>query len=379
MFSLFYKNLKKIKMSWLYKQVLNRNNPEHQYEAKELQNSFSGDLLSLKDYQQIASYNWSEGKDPVIIIPGKASHYEQRAPMRLMKLQHAQMVDENRHRQNDYPLESLFRAVQICSPGFDFKNIDFATDRNNLRKLLNFVEGSADEAFRIDFQKVGNLVALIRHEEQTSMFCDDYGKDFENKYTRARGEGSHRRIVTYKFGEHNMLVRFEVDCVEQSNDDEISLVSAMGGLKIKDTPKCFDSSSLSYVKDGDFKNENLMELTTKSATRGFTFPEHKWNQLFFSKTDFLVIGWHERGNLKKIEKLTFNQVTERSNRNRSSTINSLAKLNDLLKKIKEIADNKKVYSMVYNQYDRKLSVYECELSTHGAIPDALVNEIENTA
>lgn len=37
--------------------------------------------------------------------------------------------------------------------------------------------------------------------------------------------GSHRRIVSYKFGDFNMLVRFEVDCVikEQLNSTQLKL------------------------------------------------------------------------------------------------------------------------------------------------------------
>lgn len=129
-----------------------------------------------------------------------------------------------------------------------------------------------------------------------------------------------------------MLVRFEVDCVEKTNmpkqtsstkittstrtasnklDDLVNQMSTvsidLGSVKKFDNDS---SSSLHYIEHGKFdENEKLVELTTKSVYKGtFTFPEHKWNQLFFSQTDALVIGWHSRGNLQRIEKLTFNEV-----------------------------------------------------------------------
>ncbi len=108
------------------------------------------------DFKDIASYNWSANSTsskPVIIVPGRPDTLKRKLlPQQLRKSQHKQMCDENRHYQLDFPLESLFRTVEICSPSFKLSEVDFATDRNNLRKLMNFVEADSVDSFRIDFQ-----------------------------------------------------------------------------------------------------------------------------------------------------------------------------------------------------------------------------------
>ena len=137
-------------------------------------------------------------------------------------------------------------------------------------------------------------------------------------------KGAYRRVVSYKFGELNMLVRFEVDCVEKTTkttwnteslkgatsslDDMMSHMMShlnlWGVKKFEDSSS--PSSSLHYIEYGKFNpNERLVELTTKGRR---IFPDNKWNQLFFSQTDLLVIGWHTRGKLEEIEKLSFSDV-----------------------------------------------------------------------
>lgn len=153
----------------------------------ELSTSHEKDLMRLDDLKSVGSYNWSTlntSNRPTVIIPGRADTLCN--PLRLVQLKRSkreQIIDENKHFYPDYPLEPLFRAVKKCSPDFNWSEVSVVTDRNNLRKLLNFVESSAEDSFRVDFQRVGNMIALIRCEEKTREFCDDYGSDFERLCT----------------------------------------------------------------------------------------------------------------------------------------------------------------------------------------------------
>jgi hypothetical protein len=340
----------------------------------------------LTNYSQVGSYNWSEDEKGVMIIPGAPRIFRNLNHLfQLKKNVHEQMVDENRYHQAEYPLESLFRAVKLCTPELDYNNIDFVTDRNNLRKLFNFVDKSADKSFRIDFQKIGNFIVLIRNEEKTKEICNDYGKDFEEKVTIPDPDylvqGSHRRVVKYNFGSLKMLVRFEVDCVEKNvTTARNDLCSAISKINLNSALK-FPDSQLLYKKLGEFKNnEILMELTTKSNFNN-EFPKHKWNQLFFSRTNFLVIGWHQRGFLRNINKYNFNEVTERSGRRTNSTISSLKKLHYLLKKIKKIAadesdDDKKKFSIIFDEkFECEIQIHVCKHDVNGAIPTGLIREL----
>lgn len=177
---------KPISTEWLYKNI-DKSKVYMELSASRLETTNNRDLMSLDDYKSVGSYNWALSSNPTrptVIVPGQADTLCSQLPLyQLRKSKREQMVDENRHFYPDYPLEPLFRSVKICSPNFEFSQVDVVTDRNNLRKLLNFVEAQADESFRIDFQRVGNMLVLIRCEERSSMLCDDYGKDFEQKCT----------------------------------------------------------------------------------------------------------------------------------------------------------------------------------------------------
>jgi hypothetical protein len=375
--------------NWLLKGLEKR---ENLIKIGDIQEDVCESILELGNYSQIGSYNWCEKDRGKIIIPGVPRIYNNSTKLyQLDKNSHKQMVDENRYHQPEYPLESILKAVNICRPEFSFENVDFVTDRNNLRKLFNFVESSADKSFRIEFQKIGNTIFLIRNEEKTEEVCNDYGKSFENKVTTSNSdssiEGSHRRIVSYEFGSFKLVVRFEVDCVEKLND----ICSAISSLSLNTNNNYLKSNALNKFDNDDA----IMELTTKSTYNNYEFPSHKWNQLFFSKTNFLVIGWHNRGKLVKIEKLNFEEVTKKSGINKTKTQSNLKKLHNLLGKIKAIASSAanssstaedstliepktRVYSIIFNHNNKdELELHACNSKVHEAIPPERMKEFIN--
>lgn len=146
-----------------------------------------GVLKPLEGVKVIGSYNWcTAGRKsrPKIIIPGRADTLRNELPLtQLYDIKHERIVDENRHFYPEYPMEPLFRAVQYCTPDFDWENVDVVTDRNNLRKLLSFIEGNPEKSIRIDFQRVGNMLVLIRCDESDTITCDDYSLHFKRMYT----------------------------------------------------------------------------------------------------------------------------------------------------------------------------------------------------
>jgi len=101
------------------------------------------------------------------------------------------------------PLVPLFAAIDDMSPSFDYKQFDFITDRNNLRKLLRWATGVSDEKdFRIDVDVAGSTCLFTRVEGQcteTAQGFRGYGHEYEKAATRpARGcekaTGHHRMI-----------------------------------------------------------------------------------------------------------------------------------------------------------------------------------------
>lgn len=204
-----------------------------------------------------------------------------------------------------------------------------------------------------------------------------------------------------------MLVRFEVDCVikEQQTQQPASSSSYLNSpvddlargmnrdLRLSlGIVKKFggENSSLHYIEHGEFDQtepQRLVELTSRDKKK--RIPDKKWEQLFFSGTDALIIGWHSEGQLEKIEKLSFDQFTERSNRSMTDTEKSLAKLHNLFERIRKFAlehrQNRiesQVYSMIsdYNGSSQEITIYKC-VNQNGVLPadcrQSILNSTQN--
>ena len=131
-------------------------------------------------------------------------------------------IAQNAARNPDSPLEPLFRALYTTNPSFDIRSIDIVTDRNNIRKLLSFVNPSLSkgglEPFAIGVEIVGNTAIFCREEAVTHEIVGPndfrgFGHEFEKAYTTEQISGStgHHRIISYRFGGLNFLVRHETD------------------------------------------------------------------------------------------------------------------------------------------------------------------------
>lgn len=129
--------------------------------------------------------------------------------------------DPARHVFPKAPLEPLFRALFTTRPDFDVKGIDLVTDRKNLRLLLGFVGGRAEE-FRIDVEVVRNTVLFSRWSKSPVSYMNSfggYGHEFEKAFTKypnsCKGSISHNRAITYTLGGVKTIMRFEVDAYKE--------------------------------------------------------------------------------------------------------------------------------------------------------------------
>ena len=114
-------------------------------------------LASITDVKHLSSYNWIEAPTPTIAVPGSPPLWSApRAPRQLKKDSGLIYIAQNAARHPDSPLEPLFRALYIANPLFDIRSIDVVTDRNNIRKLLSFINPSSTrnglEAFTINVE-----------------------------------------------------------------------------------------------------------------------------------------------------------------------------------------------------------------------------------
>jgi hypothetical protein len=64
---------------------------------------------------------------------------------------------------NGHPLEPLALSIKHLHPeGFEFSEIDLITDRNNLRKIFNWIRGNSKRKdFRIDLEILGGKTLIM--------------------------------------------------------------------------------------------------------------------------------------------------------------------------------------------------------------------------
>ncbi|KAK1753944.1 hypothetical protein QBC47DRAFT_385247 [Echria macrotheca] len=230
-------------------------------------------------------------------------------------------IDQNAFRSPTSPLEPLFRALLIENPSLSLRDIDLVTDRNNLRKLLRFIQGSSSaDPFQIRVEAVsdgdGDGDATTTTTTTTTLFTRvepkvvdnvqgfrGYGHNFEKAYTTkkdARMNGYHR-VAAYTFGGLRCVVRHETDAyigaINQKAVD--SLVDSLGGLSLFSVGGDEDktASGLTVIKSGNSANvpaSSVLEIKTRAASRGLDMRE-VLPQLWISQTPKLAVGYHYRG------------------------------------------------------------------------------------
>ena len=249
---------------------------------------------SPRGFACVGSCNFTQaGK---LLVPGAPNEWTGSAgPTQLIKDVGELMVNASGFFSPKFPLESIMHAVTGCTPGFDFAAVDIVTDRNNLRKLLDFATDDPERGdFTIRVDRVGNSILFTRVEPKNKDYpkYPGFGHSFEDKYTKSTLPDTicHHRVVTYTFGRMRLLVRCEVDAVQQGGGE-------VSGTKLVN----FKDATLKVERAGTFcATAPMMELKTKSAryAHEFNFPS-AFGQMALSGTNLLALGLHERGNVRE--------------------------------------------------------------------------------
>ena len=116
-----------------------------------------------------------------------------------------------------FPTEPAIRAVFALRPKLQTTDIDLVGCGNTLGNLLRVAE-STERSFLFRVEVIGNTVFLVRRGTSPKELIPDvrgYGHTFPEAYTAwdkgLQGSVSHQRIISYRFGELNCLLRFESD------------------------------------------------------------------------------------------------------------------------------------------------------------------------
>jgi len=328
----------------------------------------------------IASYSWLDKSTPTISVPGgPAVWVDRNLPLRCQQDTGMVFINQAAFRCPDSPLTPLVECVRYWQPTFDFSAMDIVTDRNNLRKLLSWAQGSVEE-FRIDLQRAGKgTVLFMRWQPQTREISGPvFVNSFRKAVTRVKtpSEGYHR-IVSYDLGELNVLVRFEVDaCYDtQSSSTVDDLVSLTNSLSLSNSASSssqpIKKNGIEIIRSGDelVNQEDLVEVATRSASSRHSFEWlNKYPQLYLSNTPTFVVGFHARGTFTSIEKFTTDDTSnaeiKRARQEMQPGLNKLAVTLGLIRdKVLELTDEDatgdrsgRLLALVCQ--GRKLAIYE---------------------
>ncbi|KAG6890589.1 hypothetical protein C0992_000407 [Termitomyces sp. T32_za158] len=321
--------------------------------------------VKITDLHYAGSYDWADKTTPTIIVPGmRLFMLTGRFPDLLDRQGHPGNGSTARHLTNVlFPLITAVNHVSSQNEEkFDWASIDFVTDRNNLRKLLRWINGTASD-FRIDVQLAGKTVLLNRWENryQEQMSGRTYGFNFEKASTKAvpgcENSTGHHRIVRYNMNGLNLVVRFEVDaCIvspqasqsqstaSSSGDDVDDISGALSGVSLQRVAPPYSNATegsetfptINVIPGGSVVSQSsIIELTTRSKKSASDF---KWieyyPQLFFSQTPHYFMAVHEGGRFQCVikRKLESPEVKETAQKFQED----LKKLRRLLDQIREL-------------------------------------------
>lgn len=101
----------------------------------------------------------------------------------------------------------------------NFDEFDFITDAVNLQKLFAFANEAGDGLFRVDCERIGTTVLLMRMEASDLMEIGHvtFDQNLKAKMGKPRSKhltGPFFQLVSYQFGQFKILLRYEVDLAD---------------------------------------------------------------------------------------------------------------------------------------------------------------------
>ncbi|KAJ8109453.1 hypothetical protein OPT61_g7447 [Boeremia exigua] len=309
-----------------------------------------------EDPELLCSYNWSSVVDGsnTIFVPGDPSKWSPPAvPYKVPGDKGLHPTDYNYVRQPNAPFSPVFHAMTLMNPDYAFNDIDLLADRNNLRTLLEFVQGKPVGPFRLDLHMVFNTLIMVRREETFWRYSDgsSYGFNFEKHFTTTTPDmadaTSHYRAIRYRLGSLNVVCRFEADAyVDTTPLSEPEAAAAapptLANTDLMNRPHFTHSAPFKVLQKGHIvPGDQILELKTQvDKPLVFQSPGPWLDQLWFGRTKNLFTGRYESGT-GKILYLKQYDATERLKTWEDRNQLDLQKLVALLKMLKGIVMKQK--------------------------------------
>ncbi|QSZ36218.1 hypothetical protein DSL72_007344 [Monilinia vaccinii-corymbosi] len=259
--------------------------------------------ITITGFQFAASYNLVWTKSLSIMVPGCPPIWSPPPmPIKLKADNHKTLIGRAQY-QTQVSMAPVLAALSVSiTDTSTLPSIDLITDRNSLRKLLDFVNGKVGQTWKIDVELVRNTMIFAKNAEGISRHkSDGYGFPFEAAFLKypeeLKGTSEHHRIATYDIGGMKWMVRFEADgCYDAQSTEGLS--------QSPGTPGTLRSSS--EIEEATYKNIKIHKTATaistlpilevKTAKLNRSPKRSQWMpQLYFSQTNHLIIANHDDG------------------------------------------------------------------------------------
>jgi hypothetical protein len=267
--------------------------------------------------------------------------------------------DPNAARFPTYPTEPAIQAIFKEHPSFQTTDIDIFACGSTLGNLLRFARG-VDNAFRFSVEVIGNTVFLIRKENSPTELIPNvrgYGHTFPEAYTTwdkdVMGSESHQRLIKYRFGGLDCVVRFTCDgylpghpgaasakatrkAAAPAPLDPVSLADAFTAASISPAPSSAGASLQIETAGLRMPQAAIFDLKTRSN-------KHKpeidmadvYPRLWLTQIPNFVVGYHSgNGIFRDIDTKDVRPDLQRWERENA---NALVRFAELMKKIVDMA------------------------------------------
>ena len=282
------------------------------------------------------------------------------------------------------------------NPDVQLGKIDIITNRNSLRKLLDFVGGRRQDPFCIGLQMVKNTLFIGRRDRNarasiSKNWHPSFGYNFERTFTRPEAgldqSSSHHRVIRYSLGGLDCIVRFEVDAyyedsteselggLEQQPADEIT--SPMSQVSLDEhsiaPPRArpggrYQDATATILKGVLIPPSQLAEIKAKAVER----IREALAQLWFSRTPYLLTGIHNTG---KVNEVICSHIEPRFIGWETQNQDKLRKLVSLLADLKRITQwtEQRAATLICEKRDAPLQIFET-IKGIDALPRAIVEK-----
>ncbi|RDW66352.1 hypothetical protein BP6252_09987 [Coleophoma cylindrospora] len=266
----------------------------------------------IENFKYVASYNWVDGKNPVILVPGSPPAWT--PPLTDSKLEEDNrdaFRDQNAARYPSFPLEPMIRSVQLMQPKFDLQNIDIVGCGSTLGNLVRFSRSIA-QPFRFDVDVIEDTVFFVRRGSSPTELITDlrgYGHTFPEAYTTwdmgVRNSCSHQRIIQYELGGLKFLVRTETDAYIRPSDGDSSYLpsvesTTVDGLVETMAPKpVAQNEQLQILEAGTpVLQDQIFDIKTRSEWNLYNMDDIL-PRLWVSQTSKFLLAYHKFGKFNK--------------------------------------------------------------------------------